>query len=166
MRLTHRKLLNQRIYFNGPMKKSLFLLLLPAIFVSCNTAKVLPPEQYSACIDYGYLAQKGVFLTESNSVNFDYEPLGSLYIECKGGWVKNDKRASGDAMEDIYMNKNAKYVYRPATVEEAFDMALGELKRIRGNGIINLKINTISEYVPAYLVTVNKIIITGMCIRK
>lgn len=142
------------------------MVLLTFIFMSCSTAKMLPPEQYSACIDYGYLSQKGIFLTESNSVNFDYEPLGSLYIECKGGWVKNDKGNSNNTVEDIYLNKKAKYIYQPATVEDAFDMALGELKRIRGNGIVNLKISTISEYVPAYLVTVNKIIITGMCIRK
>lgn len=148
------------------MKRILYFLVLASILVSCNTSMVLSPKQYSACIDYGYLSQRGIFLTESNSVSFEYEPLGSLYVECTGGYVKNDKGNSNNTVEDIYLKRNPKYSYQPATVEDAFDMALGELKRLRGNGIINLRINTTSEYVSAYSVWVNKIIITGMCIRK
>lgn len=148
------------------MKQIVCLLILASLVASCSTVNVPSPKQYASCIDYGYLSQKGVYVSESNSVNFEYEPLGSLYVECTGGWVKNNQRSAQSSMEDIYYSKGQKVVYQPATVEDAFSQALGELKKLRGNGIINFKINTISEYLPAYQVSVNKIIITGMCIRR
>lgn len=148
------------------MKGVFNLLMLAVLLASCSTVNVPSPKQYASCIDYGYLSQKGVYVSESNSVNFEYEPLGSLYVECTGGWVKNSQRSAQSSMEDIYYNKGQKVVYQPATVEDAFSQALGELKKLRGNGIINFKINTISEYLPAYQASVNKIIITGMCIRR
>ena len=80
--------------------------------------------------------------------------------------MKDGKKASQVEMEDIYMSKSKKKSYQPPTVEEAFDLALGELKALRGNGIINFKITMVSEFLPAYQVSVDKIVITGMCIRK
>lgn len=148
------------------MKKCLFSMLMVAVLVTSCATLVPSPGQYSACIDYGYLSQKGVFISEANSVSFEYEPLGSLYVECTGGWVKNGKKASQVQMEDIYMRQTKKRSYQPPTVEEAFDLALGELKALRGNGIINFKITMVSEFLPAYQVSVDKIVITGMCIRK
>ena len=137
-------------------------MMIVSVFVTSCATLVPGPGKYVACVDYGYLSQKGIFVSESNTVNFDYEPLGSLYVECTGGWVKNDEIS----MEDIYITKKGKKTYQPPIVEDAFDLALGELKALRGNGIINFKITMVSEYLPFYKVTVDKLIITGMCIRK
>lgn len=141
------------------------MLLLTLCFTSC--VSLLPkPHSYSSCIDYGYLSQQGVFITESNSVSFDYQPLGSLYVECTGGWDKKRAKLENSEMEDIYMEDAKNNSYVPATIEEAFDLALAELDRLKGNGIINFKISTVTEYLPSYKISVNKIILTGMCIKK
>jgi hypothetical protein len=132
---------------------------------SCTTVNVPAPKQYASTIDYAYLSQKGIFVTESNSVNFDYEPLGSIYVECTGGWVKK-KYKEGDDMEDIYMTTLGSVKYLPPTFEDAYQLILSEVKKLRANGVINLKIRTVSEYQSTYKVYVDKIIITGMCIRK
>lgn len=147
------------------MKKYFYLLMLAVLLASCSIVNVPAPKQYAATIDYAYLSQKGIFVTESNSVNFDYEPLGSIYVECTGGWVKK-KYKEGDVMQDIYMANPSSVEYLPATIDDAYQMVLSEVKKLRANGVINLKISTVSEYLSTYKVTVNKIIITGMCIRK
>lgn len=60
------------------------------------------------------------YVTESNSVNFDYTAIGSIVATEKGGWV----------------NGKAK---RPAT-EDALKNIIKELERMGANGIINLNI--------------------------
>lgn len=146
------------------MKKWILPLFLIVALTSCTTVNVPAPKQYATCIDYSFLTQQGIFVSESNSVNFDYEPLGSLYVECLGGWVKK-KHKDGDVMEDIYMATPGSVMYLKPTIEEAYQLVLSEIKKLRANGVINLKISTLSEYNSTYKVTVDKIIITGMCIR-
>ena len=147
------------------MKLKLLLIMPILALASCTTVNVPAPKQYAATIDYTYLSQKGIFVTESNSVSFDYEPLGSLYVECLGGWVKK-KHKDGDVMEDIYMANPGSVMYLKPTIEEAYQLVLSEIKKLRANGVINLKISTVSEFNSTYKVTVDKIVITGMCIRK
>ena len=147
------------------MKLKLLLIMPILALASCSIVNVPAPKQYAATIDYAYLSQKGIFVTESNSVNFDYEPLGSIYVECTGGWVKK-KYKEGDVMGDIYMTNLGSVKYLPPTIDDAYQLILSEVKKLRANGVINLKISTVSEYLSTYKVTVNKIIITGMCIRR
>lgn len=146
------------------MKFKLLMIVPIFVLVSCATVNVPAPKQYAATIDYAYLSQKGIFVSESNSVSFDYEPLGSIYVECTGGWVKK-KHKEGDVMEDIYMTTLGSVKYLPPTIDDAYQLILSEVKKLRANGVINLKIRTVSEYQSTYEVYVDKIIITGMCIR-
>lgn len=147
------------------MKKWILPLFLIVALTSCTTVNVPAPKQYATCIDYSFLTQQGIFVSESNSVNFDYEPLGSLYVECSGGWVKKNRK-DGTEMQDIYMASPNSVEYLPATVDDAYQLVLSEIKKLRANGVINFKISSVNEYLSSYQVTVNKIIITGMCIRK
>lgn len=146
------------------MKNIIYLLLLLVLF-SCKSLTPPTPIRYASHVDYSYFTNKGIFVTESNSVNFEYETLGSLYVECTGGWVKKNKSNEID-MEDVYMNKMGNYLYAPARVEEAFDLAMVEVIKLQGNGIINLKITPGTYYYANYLTGVNKITITGMIIKK
>lgn len=132
------------------------------VLASCKTLAPPMPVKQSVHIDYSYLTNQGIFVTESNSVSFDYEACGSLYVECVGGWVT--KKQAVD-MQDIYIQKSGKYVYVPATIEDAFNLVLDELKALNGNGVINLRITPVSEYSALYNVNMNKIYITGMVIK-
>ena len=99
--------------------KKVGILFLSFILFSCA------PKYYitSGCVDFSNLTKDGFFITESNSVNFDYKPIGSIYSYISSGVSKRN-----------YTWINANY-----------DDALIELKReavSRGsNGIINLSYN-------------------------
>lgn len=140
------------------MKRLFYLLVVLLSLVSCRTTfELSPPRYYSSHIDYSYLTDRGIFITESNSVSFEYKTLGSLFIECTGGWVKNDKKNKVD-MEDIYMRTEGKYIYVKPSLEDAFNLAVEELDKMKGNGIVNFNISTGGNS--------NTIIITGMVIKR
>lgn len=100
------------------MNKTIYALLLTLIFSACGSLPV--PESRVGVIDYTPLLKAGIYVTESNSVNFDYTAIGSIVATEKGGWV----------------NGKAK---RPAT-EDALKNIIKELERMGANGIINLNI--------------------------
>lgn len=139
------------------MKRLFYLLVVLFSLVSCKTVEPRQPSYYSSHIDYSYLTDRGIFITESNSVSFEYKTLGSLFIECTGGWVKNDKKNKVD-MEDIYMRTEGKYIYVKPSLEDAFNLAVEELDKMQGNGIVNFKISTGGN--------TDSIIITGMVIKR
>lgn len=68
------------------MKKALLLFFCAIILSSC--AIYLPaPKSIIGMVDYSGLINRGIFVTESNSVSFEYEPVGSIYVEEVGGWI-------------------------------------------------------------------------------
>lgn len=127
------------------MKKLLSLLLFAIILSSCGT---LPkPQSNVGTIDYTPLIKEGIYITESNSVNFDYTAVGSVIATEKGGWV----------------NETVKRPY----VEDAFKNIIKELKRIGANGIINLSITSSVELSEDILskAYVSVITVKGMAIK-
>lgn len=81
-------------------------------------------------------------VTESNSVSFDYETIGSLYAESEGGWI----------------NKS----YVEPSMDALYNEVLQQLDTYNANGIVNLKI-TVSGSL-AY--KNKKYFLAGMAIRK
>lgn len=126
------------------MKKiQLFILIMTATLVlnSCMTKFELPkPSAYAGIFDYSPLTSKGVFVTESNSVSFDYETIGSLYAQSKGGWI--DKK------------------YHYPSVTALYNEVLVELGKLKANGIVNLRLRISGSGTDEMLV------LTGMAIRK
>ena len=105
------------------MNKTICGLLLILVLGSCGS---LPqPESRIGIIDYTPLIKAGIFVTESNSVNFDYTAVGSIIATEKGGWI----------------NGNPK---RPST-EDALKNIIKELEHMGANGIINLNISSSVE---------------------
>lgn len=100
------------------MNKTFFGFLIILILSSC--ASLPEPESRVGVIDYTPLIKAGIFVTESNSVNFDYTAVGSIVATEKGGWI----------------NGRAK---RPET-QDALKSITKELERMGANGIINLNI--------------------------
>lgn len=123
------------------MKKFLLLLLIGVSLSSCMTQLELPkPSAYAGIFDYSPLTSKGVFVTESNSVSFDYETIGSLYAQSRGGWI--DKKYSSPSLQALY------------------NEVLSELGKMKANGIVNLKLFISGSG------TSEMLSLTGMAIRK
>ncbi|MBK5720149.1 hypothetical protein JGH11_04610 [Dysgonomonas sp. Marseille-P4677] len=153
------------------MKKVLLsLLFILFIISSCVTVKFKSFEAVDFW-DYTPLIKKGLFVTESNSVNFDYTAIGSVYIEIRAGEDKDKSKAVKKEQyldSDIYIQKNKRTVeYTSATIDDALKKLSNQLSDVGANGIINLKISQVSSmqispdtyYGPGY-------IITGMAIKK
>lgn len=127
------------------MNKTICGLLLILTLVSCGS---LPePESRIGVIDYTPLIKAGIFVTESNSVNFDYTAVGSIVATEKGGWVNGRPK-------------------RPAT-EDALKNIIKELERMGANGIINLNIIPSVEMSDDLMskVFVSVITVKGMAIK-
>ena len=123
------------------MRKILMLLLFSISLTSCMTQIELPkPSAYAGIFDYSPLTSKGVFVTESNSVGFEYETIGSLYAQSRGGWI--NKKYSSPSLQALY------------------NEVLAELGRMKANGIVNLKLSISGSG------TSEMLSLTGMAIRK
>lgn len=128
--------------------KQLFILIFTLVIlnlnlVSCVTLPPPPaPYAFAGIFDYSPLISKGVFVTESNSVSFDYETIGSLYAISDGGWI----------------NKT----YVEPSLDALYNEVLKQLAAYNANGIVNLKINVsgrIADRTKRYS-------LEGMAIRK
>ena len=103
------------------MKKILTLCAFAALMMSsCVTP--IKFQQNAGFIDYSMFP--GMFLTESNSVNFDYQPIGSLYAEETSGeyQVVKKKIGNNEIYGDEYAVVDSKY--RHANPQSALQQAL------------------------------------------
>lgn len=139
-------------------------LALALALASCSPK--IPYYASASYIDYSEFNKQGCFLSESNSVSFDYTPLGSVSVTVLSGNVTG-QRASRYVYQDLNGKTNATEEYNkwtPANVQEAIAMAVDAAKKQGGNGIINLHIQPISETVEK---TVRSgYLVTGMVIKK
>lgn len=117
---------------------SRFLLLL-TIIVSMSSCFPLEQMTVTEIKDYSSLTDKGIFVTEANSVNFDYTPIGSVVSTTLSG-----------------IDASGRYLLN---MDKAFDNIAEELLKKEANGLINLNIT--SSYVNNLYYTT----ITGMAIR-
>ena len=86
------------------MRKLLCIILIVILATSCATVKLPQPYSYSNYIDYSAFTEQGIFVTESNSVSFDYQQLGSISVVEVGGWVSVDK-----GKRTLTVRRNADY---------------------------------------------------------
>jgi uncharacterized protein YbjQ (UPF0145 family) len=120
------------------MKKTVILCVLAlAALTSCEPSLYF--EQNAGFIDYS--AFPGMFLTESNSVSFEYQPIASLYAEeiSRNYKVGKKKIGSNEVDGDEYAVTDGSY--RKANPQSALAFAIEKAKAMGGNGIVNLKIN-------------------------
>ena len=148
------------------MKKCLFLMLIATLLILAGCKSYPPPTCYTSFIDYSQLDSQGIFATESNSVSFDYVPVGSVCVEECGGWEGHRIEPDWEDEYEIYNNfSTEKNGYTPPSLDNAFYNLAKKLKEERANGIINLKIMYGNKMVRENLF-VGTITITGMAIRK
>ncbi|SDG68422.1 hypothetical protein SAMN05421827_109152 [Pedobacter terrae] len=146
------------------MKKLMLLTLLAAGLTSCSVR--LPVVRTSSAIDYSEYAKQGIFLTESNSVNFSYEPIASVSAIHLSGYElsdKGEKKFKDDVLGSLSgTNVVTTGVFSSATRSSVLAELCKKAHLAGGNGIINLKIN----FVPATPSTYSGYEATGMAIKK
>lgn len=139
------------------MKKVLFSFMLVLVMLSCSTVKY---GTYSSMIDFRYYMDKGFFITQSNSVSFDYEPIG--YVQAfsySGVDDKAKKKYKKDYEQSFYANEG----WREANIYDAIEGLYNECLKNGANGVIDLKMDVVVDDETGY---VKKAIATGMAIKK
>lgn len=105
---------------------------------SCSTVEQFTLTEVT---DYSAFTNRGIFVTESNSVNFDYEPLGSVIS------ITQSALSSFSIKEYI-------------DVDKAFNEIATKIEDKGANGLINMKIS----YLEAGRTSI-KMVVSGMAIR-
>lgn len=153
------------------MKRTLIFLLICSLS-SCVTTYKWPYVQESSIIDYSHYAKKGFFITQANSVNFEYTPIGSISAKVEGGYEVLNIDAIKVSGDDIYSRKPETKIkvqygkYIKATPDAAIDELYNQAVENKANGIIGLKIEPITNYSQQYGNVVTGYFVTGMAIKK
>jgi len=141
--------------------KKLLLILFAACLASCSTYG--PVVNF---VDYSTYNEQGVFLTESNSVSFEYEPVGSVNVLLYSGYAKQDpaKQTSlkQQGVDPRAMVVGSPSVYRSATAQEALKIAVDQAQKNGANAIINLSY----EFIPSGKNSPAGWFVSGMAVRK
>lgn len=119
------------------MKKLLLSIVLPLCFIGCA------PKIYVASytFDLSEYNKNGMFITESNSVSFEYDPVG--LVQTVGG---------GRSL----VNKE----YVTLTTRDVLDGFVNECKKQGADAVINIRIATSSkDNIPTYQ-------ISGMAVKR
>jgi PBP1b-binding outer membrane lipoprotein LpoB len=117
----------------------LFLIVLLLFLLSSCASKY---ATYSVVLDYRPYTTDGFLLTESNSVNFEYFPLGSVESFALSGSTSNG--------------------YKIAKTEDALNVFVEKYKFLRANGAINLKTTAIFNKKGEFIIGYR---ISGMAIK-
>lgn len=130
--------------------------------------------QVAYFLDYQQAGNGKFFISESNSVSFEYEPIGSILIEELPGEVKitteprkiEKSRNYRDNYDDIYSkdvspNPKTKHKWQYASAQSALNYAVDTATELGGDGLINVKL---SSYIDKHN---NRIVqISGMVIKR
>lgn len=150
------------------MRKIIFFIIVAAMFASCGVK--YPYRRYSNVIDFTEVTQAGFFITESNSVSFQYDPLGSVTSVVESGYeVLGNK--DGQMNDDVYSYKSSntkfgKYTY--AQAEDAISELISSAQKLGANGIINLKITYTPSVHDKYgnIISPSSYVVSGMAIKR
>jgi hypothetical protein len=132
------------------MKKGFLLASIIVLMSSCVTVHLPKPYTKIRMVDYSWLTEQGIFVTESNSVSFEYETVGSVHIEASSGFEpqNKDKHVTeidrGDGIYTTYLVdgwSKSKWDYIPVSLENMFGELAYTLKENGADGIVNFKIS-------------------------
>lgn len=146
------------------MKKIILLTLFVIILSSCRTPFYLG----SSALDYSKYSNQGFFISESNSVSFDYKPIASVVAEFQTGYeplIRNGKAVVWENEWGMKVPKTTKKLI-PATREGVTEELYKKAVQIGANGIINFEISTIRVYTKETGYITTGYVATGMAIKK
>ncbi|TZF84057.1 heavy metal-binding domain-containing protein [Pedobacter sp. BS3] len=124
------------------MKNLIYTSILLLLLSSCTVKQM---ASSIITVDYRPYSQSGFFITESNSVNFEYTPLSNVQSYISTGYEKE----KGDEIpkkeiDNVYGNRyEGKIKVISATAQKAVDLLVDNAKSQGANAIINLKITPI-----------------------
>lgn len=154
------------------MKNKFAILFCTAMAVFLGSCKVsylkTPYYQYAVFADYRLLAEKGFFVTEAESVSFDYETIGFMSVEVASGY--KDIIKDGKAVEKkVGLLEEKTEEYKVATLQESLEYFREKAVSIGANGAIRLNVYTKSS-MPlspgSFVFTPSSYVISGMLIKK
>ncbi|MDU1893022.1 MAG: hypothetical protein E6767_20285 [Dysgonomonas sp.] len=155
------------------MKKLLLVSWFVIFNFSCSSVIKIPYYESVSYIDYSYFLDKGIFITESNSVSFDYTPKGSIYVEVRSGDIKDlakQKSSKNKVHDGIYgesvFDNNYGKTWAVANIKDALNIMCEEVVHKDANGIINLKITPLSAATDVHPPKAEGYLITGMVIKR
>lgn len=141
---------------------------------SCSIIPKTPYQESAVVLDYSEYTNKGFFMTEANSVSFDYKALGSVSAKVQSGYEIVQETVRKAIKDDVYGeshdSRKIKYgKYKQAYSDNAIKVLCDKAMEIGANGLINIKVT----YIPAVrdlktglVIDPDAIIVTGMAIRK
>jgi uncharacterized protein YbjQ (UPF0145 family) len=153
------------------MKKVFIAAMMAFTMSSCFTTNLYEPHWSAAVMDYSILTIKGIYVNESDKVNFEYQTLGSVETQSIGGYVSKAQsdNSTQETINDVnyqeIKTKKAKaHGFNKEYVAPSYDEALGvmalKLEELGANGVINLKVR--AENGELY----DKITVTGTAIKR
>lgn len=147
-------------------KKLLFTLatIFALVATSCSTQKFGYATTY---LDYSAYTQQGFFLTELESVPFDYDALGSITVTEFSGkdaaYVDpNNSKVADELYEKVERSKVAND-WRFASAQTAIGVIVDKARKAGGNGLVALKTTTI---VDPKTNNVKSVTVSGMVIKR
>lgn len=151
------------------MRKILFTVICVFLLTSC--AVKYPYKRYSNAIDFTEVTRSGFFLTESNSVSFQYDPLGSVSAVVESGYevIGQKKEQSQDDIYSYNELANLKFgKYKFAEPEDAISELITAAKKLGANGIINLNLRYTSAIYDknGIIISPSSYVVSGMAIKK
>lgn len=139
------------------MKKILMCCSLVLILASC--ASYPKPFATSTKFDYSQFKAANVYVTQSPSVNFEYEALGEVQGISYAGYDK--KQVKSNTVKGSYAVASH---YVAASSQIAIKKMIEELKAMGANGIINLHYSYIPDLTTG--MKIDKVVISGMAIVR
>lgn len=147
-------------------KAYLLTIIMVAFMLTSCAPKVLYTKSVGF-VDYSAYQHKGIFLTESNSVNFEYEAIGSVTAVVYSGNVVLSQTQYIDKNDTYGDNTTVKTKkgWKVASPEDALEAAVAQVTSKGGDGLINIKITPSTE-IDASKTTRSGFLITGMAIKR
>lgn len=138
------------------MKKTLAFLTLIIIATSCITTSKY--TVYTGMVDFKKYNDKGFFITQSNSVSFNYEPIGYIATIVYSGMDENKHSTQKKtSLAGPNMGK-----FHTASNEDAFNELYEKCLEEGANGIINVDFSTAKDQ-QGNIVSVQ---VSGMAIKR
>ena len=152
------------------MKTSVITLASILLLTGCSVQK-MPYLETSSFVDYSTYAQKGFFITESNSVSFEYKPIGSIMVKVENGYEVLSVDKNEFSIDNISGQTKVSYKqklgdYKIATINDALDLIYKKSIEQKADGIINIKIEPIISPNPYQTNTITGYFVSGMAIKR
>jgi hypothetical protein len=144
------------------MKRILFALVV--IVLMCSSCQTSPYIQKVDYLDYSFFKEKIFFITETNTVSFPYESLGSISVIVRSGKAIKSDNEERDSYKPLYQRKGS---FKRATLEDAYQLIYDSAREKGANGLLRFNIEYLT--VDGDLIKNRPVIgyvITGMAIKK